>query len=71
MALGLASNLVQFVDFVGKVISQIVKIYRTMPKENDQDERKIFENVTRDLLIYSESLKRSLGSQTPNVARDF
>jgi hypothetical protein len=70
-ALGLASNVVQFVDFASKVISQTVKIYRTAPKGNDQDEHKILENVTRDLVIYSESLKKSLESQTPNVARGF
>jgi hypothetical protein len=35
LALGLAANVVQFVDFTSKVLSQTVKIYRSKPDSED------------------------------------
>jgi len=48
-ALGVASNVVQFVDFASKVVSETARIYRGRARRDAEDERSELERVTNDL----------------------
>jgi hypothetical protein len=68
VAVGLASNVVQFVDFAGKIISQTIRIYREKPKDTDGDDDEEethyshLEAITSDLERFNANLKRSMVS---------
>ncbi|KAF2470468.1 uncharacterized protein BDR25DRAFT_35094 [Lindgomyces ingoldianus] len=58
-ALGVAANVLQFVDFAGKLLSLTVRIHRARNKSNSKAESNILENITRDLTKHNETLKIS------------
>ncbi|KAF2727607.1 hypothetical protein EJ04DRAFT_557278 [Polyplosphaeria fusca] len=59
-ALGLASNVVQFVDFASKIVSQAVKIYRA---HDGSSEHRTLAGLTSSLQGYNKILKHDLAHQ--------
>ncbi|KAF2681607.1 hypothetical protein K458DRAFT_391569 [Lentithecium fluviatile CBS 122367] len=74
-AVGLASNVVQFVDFAGKIVSQTIRIYRERPRDpaiDDSDEEapsSHLEKITSDLEQFNKHLTQSLDTCDPNPAK--
>ncbi|KAF2800000.1 hypothetical protein K505DRAFT_293464 [Melanomma pulvis-pyrius CBS 109.77] len=62
-ALGLAANVVQFVDFASKIVSQAVKIYRAQGTQDENSEHLTLEKLTSSLQDYNKALKSSLRHQ--------
>jgi Xaa-Pro aminopeptidase len=61
-ALGVASNVVQFVDFASKVVSETARIYHGRARRDAEDERSELERVTNDLEDFNKNLTSSLQS---------
>lgn len=63
-ALGVASNVIQFVDFAGKLISRTIHIYRARTtRDDDEDDHSHLERITRHLAEHNEAFKESLDMQ--------
>jgi hypothetical protein len=62
-ALGLATNVVQFVDFASKIVSQAVKIYRAQGTQDESNEHLTLEKLTSSFQSYNKALKSSLRHQ--------
>lgn len=61
-ALGVASNVVQFVDFASKLVSETARIYRGRARRDAEDGRSELERVTNDLEGFNKDLASSLQS---------
>ncbi|PVH99430.1 hypothetical protein DM02DRAFT_629355 [Periconia macrospinosa] len=62
-AVGLASNVVQFVDFACKVTTEGVKIYRGAGKKGEWDEHDTLESLTESLQEHNKALQGSINGQ--------
>lgn len=66
--LGVTSNVVQFVDFAGRILSLTVKIYRENKyKRVEESDHRNLERITHDLDKHNEALKQSLEQQSALV----
>lgn len=61
-ALSVASSVVQFVDFAGRVVTQTIKVYRTKPN-HETDPHDNLEKITHDLASHNKALRDSLKLQ--------
>ncbi|ORY09742.1 hypothetical protein BCR34DRAFT_602605 [Clohesyomyces aquaticus] len=63
-ALGIATGVIQFVDFTGNLISHSVKIYRARTKAGDHDnDSHHLETITEDLVTHNAALADSIRAQ--------
>ena len=67
-ALGLASNIVQFIDFASKLVSKSVKLYRSSSGKSTED---TLEQVTHDLHKFSDRFAIQYSSSGAGVDKDI
>ncbi|KAF2007974.1 hypothetical protein P154DRAFT_12837 [Amniculicola lignicola CBS 123094] len=68
VALGLASNVVQFVDFASKIVSRGVKIYREKPGTDKDPEGSSLEQITKALEGHNRNLVKALDEQSNSTS---